>query len=134
MTLNESYVLHGQDSASQLYYKIHEILGNGGASLLHKSSPIVRSNVRYSGTLKTHLKGLISHRNQLSEISTNTDSPHKLQFSLEYWDNASKQWFVLVANYQDEGPFRCEPFEKGVLASRALRFVKERYLAIYEGS
>jgi hypothetical protein len=39
---------------------------------------------------------------------------------------------LLVANFEDVGPYRCEAIEKGVLVSRALQFVVEKYLKLYE--
>lgn len=37
-----------------------------------------------------------------------------------------------MANYEDIGPYRCEAIEKGVLVSRALQFIVEKYLKLYE--
>ena len=35
---------------------------------------------------------------------------------------------MLVANFKDEGPYRCEPFEKGRLAANALAYLTDKYL------
>jgi hypothetical protein len=45
---------------------------------------------------------------------------------------ADQKWRLLVANYQDKGPYRCEPIEKGVIVTMALQFVLERYIKVYE--
>jgi hypothetical protein len=38
--------------------------------------------VHYSGSFQTYLKGIVSHRSQLLEVSTTQDEPHKVQVQL----------------------------------------------------
>ena len=107
LNLHETYLIYGHDTATQLYYKMHDIL-TPSDQLFHKTFPAVRTNVKYSGTLKTHLRGLITPRSPILEITTGNDEPHRLQIILEYYTVEEKKWYVLVINIHDVGPYRCE--------------------------
>ena len=58
LTLHETYMIHSNEKGTELYYKVYEVMN---PRYFHKSYPILRTNLTYSGTLKSHPKGIITN-------------------------------------------------------------------------
>lgn len=57
---SEFHLIEGKDQSTQLYYKIYEILDRNKYTNILMSQAILKTNHKYSGTIKNHPPKIIN--------------------------------------------------------------------------